>query len=88
MTSETDIAEKTQYNQLCKDEFKKLNQKSDKILAKLFIDNGGESFQSRLNRHDIWIKRMTTGLIAIALVVLPLSINGVWEAIIKIIKKP
>ncbi len=53
----------------------------NKIFDKLFIDNGGESFQSRINRHDIWIKRMTAVLVAIGLAVLGLSINGVWEAI-------
>jgi hypothetical protein len=44
--------ETEQYDRICKDEFQKINDRLDKI----FIDNGNESFQSKLNRHEQFIR--------------------------------
>jgi hypothetical protein len=44
--------EQQQYDRICRDEFQKINDRLDRI----FIDNGSESFQSKLNRHEEFIK--------------------------------
>lgn len=61
--------EQDQYEKVCKVEFAEINMKLDKISRSLFIDNGGESFQSRLNRHDRLIK-FTMSLLTIIMIVL------------------
>ncbi len=62
-------------------EFKSLHEKVDKLVARLFIDNGAESVQSRINRHDIWIKRATGIGIGFAIVVSGLCVDAVQEII-------
>lgn len=62
-------------------EFKSLHAKVDKLVARLFIDNGKESVQSRINRHDIWIKRATAVGIAASIIVSGLCIDAVQQMI-------
>jgi hypothetical protein len=71
--------EQQQYHEVCKGEFQALSTKLDKVLNKLYIDNGGESFQSRLNRIDIWIARATRIAIAIGVVLTGLTVDAVQE---------
>lgn len=58
------------YNAVCEPAFEKIGVKLDVIMNKLFIDNGGESYQSRLNRHDRWIRSVMyiLGVVAVAVV--------------------
>ena len=44
-----------QYQQVCKDEFKQINNKLDYIIDKVFLDNG-DCLQSRTNKNSLWIK--------------------------------
>jgi hypothetical protein len=44
-----------QYQKVCKEEFKKINDKLDNLYHKLFEDNDIESIQSRVNRHEDFI---------------------------------
>ncbi|UCD52276.1 MAG: hypothetical protein JSW27_06480 [Phycisphaerales bacterium] len=39
-------------------ELEKIHDKLDALERRLFIDNGTESIQSRLNRHERWIRAM------------------------------
>lgn len=38
-------------------QFAELHKKLDKLFERLFIDNGDECLQSKINRHGAWIKR-------------------------------
>lgn len=69
-----------------KTQLDRVEEKVDDILGKLYVDNGGESFQSKLNRHDIWISRATKIGIAIALAVCGLCIDTVQNIISAIIR--
>ena len=62
-----------QYKTVCKTEFKEINDKLDSLMDKLFIDNGNECLQSKINRHNNWIKGMMgflAGLWTVVLVVI------------------
>ena len=71
--------EQKQYEDVCKGEFRSIQTKLDKMLGKLYVDNGGESFQSKINRHDIWMRRVTGVLVAIGLAVLGLCMKNVGD---------
>ena len=62
--------ESQQYEKVCKGEFACVREKLDDIRNKLYVDNGGESFQSRLNRHDRWMKVIMGIVAALALAIL------------------
>ena len=82
-----------QYNAICKERFDEIRNsaRDDKheILAtikglsdRLFMDNGNECIQSKLNRHDKWIKGViavgaviATGLFGVALWVLKIYLT-------------
>lgn len=78
--------ERKQYENICKAEFNHIKAQLDKVLGKLYIDNGGESFQSKINRHDIWIRRFTRVLIAVGVAVFGLCIHTVQDIIKAIIQ--
>lgn len=44
------------YETVCKDKFEDILKEIKTIQKGLFIDNGEESVQSKLNRHERWIK--------------------------------
>ena len=44
------------YKTICKDKFKEILTEIKTIQKGLFIDNGEESVQSKLNRHERWFK--------------------------------
>lgn len=67
------------YEQTCKPEFGHIKEKLDHMSNRLFIDNGSESFQSRLNRHDRWIKGVMAIVSAIALAILSVGVYLVQE---------
>jgi len=46
-----------QYEKVCKKEFQDISEKLDKLNDRLFMDNGRECLQSKINRHNDWIKR-------------------------------
>ena len=46
------------YETICKDRFEDILKEIKTIQKGLFIDNGDESVQSKLNRHERWIKIM------------------------------
>ena len=53
-----------QYKKVCQKEFQciiakldKFDDKLDKFNDRLFMDNGRECLQSKINRHDDWVKR-------------------------------
>ena len=71
------MSEKTQQD--------RIEEKIDNVLGKLYVDNGGESFQSKLNRHDIWIGRATKIGIAVAVAVFGLCIDTVQNIISAIV---
>lgn len=71
------MAEKTQQD--------RIEKTVNDILGKLYVDNGGESFQSKLNRHDMWIKRATRIGLAVAVAVFGLCIDTVQNIISAII---
>ncbi len=74
------MAEDEMYALVCKDRFDKLHEDVRLILTKQdfaeqrfqewYKDNGGESPQSRLNRHDGWIKRTNKIIWTIGIAVL------------------
>ena len=71
------MAEQEMYELVCKDRFDKIDgkltlilSKQDAIEQKWYEDNGGESPQSRLNRHDGWIKRTNKVIWTIGIAVL------------------
>jgi len=57
-------------HEIVKDKFECLFEKLDSLNNRLFFDNGGESMQSKINRHDRWIKVITGILGAIGLTTL------------------
>ena len=67
-----DCGSDNRYDAVCKPGFENINTKLDIITNKLFVDNGGESYQSRLNRHDRWIKAVMA-----VIVVLGVSVLGI-----------
>ena len=73
--------EENRYELVCKSEFHSINKKLDTITSKLYVDNGGESQQSKINRHDIWIRRATGIGLAVAIAVFGLCIDAVQEII-------
>lgn len=73
--------EKDRYEDVCKGQFESLHNKIEGLSNRLFIDNGAESLQSKMNRHDIWIARATGIGIVIAIAVSGLCIDTVQEII-------
>ncbi len=76
--------EKDKSQLVCKHHFDildKIETKMDNLTDRLFMDNGGESLQSKLNRHDIWIGRATKVGLAVAIAVFGLCIDTVQEII-------
>lgn len=76
--------ERKQYEDVCKGEFAELSGKLDAIHRRLYIDNGAESIQSRLNRHERWIKGMAwlCGIAASASVatLVATAVKAIWAA--------
>jgi len=44
------------YKAFCRDRFEEILTEIRELRDRLFVDNGGESIQSRLNRHEKYIK--------------------------------
>ena len=66
-----------QYNNVCRARFDEGRERFDEILIKieqlhnkLFLDNGSECLQSKINRHDGWIKRVCVALGFVATVLI------------------
>ena len=59
---------KIQYDDICREQFDKIISQLDNIEKRLFIDNGKECIQSKINRHDGFLKVIgwTLGVIFIA----------------------
>ena len=71
------MAEQEQYTNVCKERFDEIMAKLHSLDRKLFKDNGIECVQSKINRHDRWIKGVvavgaviSTGLFGVALWIL------------------
>ena len=75
------MGESEQYKDVCKGEFLHINKKLDR----LFVDNGSESFQSKLNRHDLFIKKMTRIVYAIAIPMIALSLDAVRDILVAVL---
>lgn len=71
--------EHNRYDEICKDQFQSLHKAVKNLSDRLFIDNGAESLQSKMNRHDIWIGRATKIGLAVAIAVFGLCIDTVQE---------
>ena len=76
------MSESEQYKTICKGEFAEINSKLDR----LFIDNGRESFQSKLNRHDLFIKKVTRIMYIVAIPVIGLSLDAIRDIVVTILK--
>ncbi len=50
------MTEKKQYEQVCKDRFDEIIEEIRDLKNRLFIDNSNECLQSKVNRHNRWIK--------------------------------
>ena len=62
LNRETSMLEKDQYNSVCKPEFEEIKDMLNKIHNRLFIDNGTECIQSKLNYHGKVIKIIAWGI--------------------------
>ena len=56
------MSDQDQYDNVCKPEFEEIKAMLNKIHNRLFIDNGTECIQSKLNFHGRVIKIMAWGL--------------------------
>ena len=76
--------EQEQYDKICKNEFATIKETLECFNHKLFVDNGSESLQSKINRHNNWIRTQATvqkWLLALVLGTIILSIlnlTGNW----------
>ena len=66
--------EEQQYEKICKDRFDDIIVAVGRIEKRLFYDNGTECLQSKINRHDRWIKwvafvvaSISTGMFGVAI---------------------
>jgi hypothetical protein len=73
--------ESEQFKTICKGEFAHINKKLDRM----FIDNGNESFQSKLNRHDQFLKRVTRIGYIITIPLIGISISGGYKFVMTVI---
>lgn len=80
------MREEDRYDEICKDQFTSLHNAVKDLSDRLFVDNGAESLQSKMNRHDIWIGRATKVGLAVAIAVFGLCIDTVQEIIKGIIQ--
>ncbi len=71
-----------QYDNICKERFDEILTAVHEIQNRLWKDNGKESIQSTINRHDKWIKWVaggmtiiSTGLFGVALWVLKIYLT-------------
>jgi len=64
------MTDKEQYEKVCKHEFNEIKVMLDKIHNRLFIDNGTECIQSRLNYHSRVIKIIAwaLGVVCVAII--------------------
>ena len=62
------------------DELKNLNKK-------LFIDNGCESFQTRINRLDRWVKGVCRAMIVLAIPILLIMVKSAWEVFMQYVRR-
>ena len=83
------MPDQEQYNNVCKarfdegkEQFTQIIGKIEQLHNKLFLDNGSECLQSKINRHDGWIKRVmivtgaiATGLLGVTLWVLKIYLT-------------
>lgn len=49
------------------------------IHRRLFIDNGAESYQSRINRMDRWIKGVCIGFFVLVIPILLIIARGIFD---------
>ncbi len=71
------MTEDEMYEKVCKSRFDKIEELLTSIDQRLFKDNGGNSFQSKLNRQDNWIKRTNKIIWTLALAVLAIIVGWV-----------
>jgi len=78
--------EEEMYKLVCKNKFEELHRdirlmltKQDTLEQRLFYDNGGDSHQTILNRHDNWIKRTNKITAATGLAVLGIISKWIWS---------
>ena len=76
------MSETEQYKEVCKGEFAEINSKLDR----LFMDNGNESFQSKLNRHDLFLKRVTWLGCVVTIPVIGLSLDAIRDIVVAVLK--
>lgn len=69
------MKEEDQYKLVCKKEFCEIKAILNDLRNRLFVDNGAECIQSKINRHDRWIRNVM------------IVLGGVWAVIIGIIIK-
>lgn len=67
---ERDSMTTEELHEIVNDKFDCVFEKIDRLNIRLFVDNNGESIQSKLNRLDRWVKVVTGIMAAIGLTVL------------------
>jgi len=77
------MGESEQYKEVCKGEFEKINHKLDR----LYVDNGGESFQSKINRHELFILRITKLIYIVLVPLTALFLNTIRTFIVDIMER-
>ncbi len=48
-----------QYKEVCEPQFKRILKGIAEINHRLFLDNGNECLQSKVNRHNVWLRILT-----------------------------
>ena len=80
-----DDCKRNQYEDFCKEQFEHLKTKMDRLTQRLYIDNGSESLQSKMNRIERWISLATRIGIAISITVGGLCVDAIQNFIAKLI---
>jgi hypothetical protein len=73
------------YDKFCKNQFKSIKGMIGAMHNRLFVDNGRESLQSRINRIDAWVSKITKFTAAVGVVVLGLTIEHIWSVVSKLL---
>lgn len=72
------MTDKDQYNNVCKEEFHEIKDLLNSINKKLFIDNGVECIQSKINRHDKFLQIFSYILGVIFVSMVGMVVHNLW----------
>ncbi len=73
------MTEKDQYNNVCKEEFHEIKALLNSINKKLFVDNGVECIQSKINRHDKFLQILSYVIGVIFVTMVGVFAHSVWK---------